>query len=79
MAFGALVPEDKYCAKCGASECVIERKETLEFFDIEYAVISKKELENSGEHREILQIWIEKEDIPCKKAILLPFQARMSL
>jgi len=64
VVFNSILPEDKYCVKCGTSECYIDKKEKLEFFDIEYAVISKKEVDNSIKHREILQIWIEKGDNP---------------
>jgi len=64
VVFNSILPEDKYCVKCGASECYIDKKEKLEFFDIEYAIISKKEVDNSIKHREILQIWIEKGDNP---------------
>lgn len=60
--FNSIRPQDKYCIKCGTSECEIQRKETLEFFDVEYAIISKKEADNPVKHREVLQIWIEKEN-----------------
>lgn len=58
----SIKPEDRFCVKCGAAECETERKETLEFFDIEYAIISKKEVNNLAKYREILQIWIETEE-----------------
>lgn len=60
--FNSIKPEDKYCVKCGTSECETERKNTLEFFDIEYAVISKIEADKQVKNREVLQIWIEKEE-----------------
>lgn len=60
--FNTIRPEDKFCSKCGDSECEIERKQTLEFFDVEFAVISKKETGTPVKNREVLQIWIEKEE-----------------
>jgi len=57
------MPEDKFCRKCGTSNFYVEKKERLEFFDIEYAIFSKKEMNSSLESKQILHIWIEKEDI----------------
>jgi len=62
LIFSSIYPEDKYCMKCGGSECFIEKKETLDFFDVEYGIISKKEADNHVKHKEILQIWINKEE-----------------
>ena len=57
-----MFPADKYCIKCGTSACYVEQKETLEFFDYEYAIISKKEADNSLNTKEVLQIWVEAEN-----------------
>ena len=57
VAFNSIIPQDKFCVKCGESKCYVEKKENPEFFDIEYAVISKRETDNAL--KEVLQIWIE--------------------
>lgn len=57
--FNTLRPVDKYCIKCGNSDFYTEKKETLELFDVDYAVISKKEVKNGLEYRERFQVWVE--------------------
>ena len=59
--FDSLVPRDKYCIKCGESDYSLEKKESIEYFELEYAVISKKELHSDVNVKEKLQIWIENE------------------
>ncbi|OGI01369.1 MAG: hypothetical protein A2Y25_02630 [Candidatus Melainabacteria bacterium GWF2_37_15] len=61
VVFNSVVPRSKYCIKCGTSECYTEKKEQIEFYDFEYAVISKKEADNNLCNKEILQIWVEQE------------------
>lgn len=60
--FNALHAEDKFCIKCGNSAYYTEKKETLELFDVDYAIISKKEVNNGHEYKERLQVWVEKEN-----------------
>ena len=62
VVFNSIIPEDKHCIKCGASGYYIEKKETLEFFEFEYAVISKKAVNDDFNTKEMLQIWIESEN-----------------
>lgn len=61
VVFNNLVPRDKYCIKCGGSTYYRETKEKIDFFELEYSAISKKELHENNIRKEILQIWIEKE------------------
>lgn len=57
-----IVPDEKFCKKCGCSEYYIEIKEKIEFFDYEYAVILKEEVPKL-KIKKTLQIWIEEENI----------------
>lgn len=58
-----LVPEEKFCKKCGNPEYFIETKEQIEFFDYDYAIILKEEIKAKTQSRKTLQIWIEEENI----------------
>lgn len=60
---GKLVPEEKFCKKCGSSDYYIETKEKIEFFDYEYAVILKEEINAKSKIKKTLQVWIEEENI----------------
>jgi len=61
VVFNNIKPREKYCTKCGSREYYIEKKEFIEYFDLEYSVISKTEVGEYAEVREVLQIWIENE------------------
>ncbi len=55
-----LIPVEKFCTKCGSSEFYIEKKEKVQFFDYEYAVILKEEVKEKN-FKDTIQIWIEEE------------------
>jgi len=57
----SLVPVDKHCSKCGSSDFYIEKKEKLDFFDLNYAVMTKEEINVISKSSKIIQIWIEHE------------------
>ena len=58
-----ILPEEKFCKKCGSSEYYIETKEKIEFFDYEYAIILKEEVNTKVKIKKTLQIWIEEENV----------------
>jgi len=58
-----IVPEEKFCKKCGSDDYYIEIKEKIEFFDYEYAIILKEEIKSKATIKKTLQIWIEEENI----------------
>lgn len=64
VVFNNLVPRDKYCIKCGNKEYFKENKEKIDFFELEYSAISKKEINANNFSKEILQIWIEQDFSP---------------
>jgi hypothetical protein len=55
-------PEEKFCKKCGSSEFFLEEKSNPEFFDYDYAILSKEEVKLGEKLKETLQIWIEEEN-----------------
>jgi len=57
-----IVPQEKFCTKCGSSEYFIEVKEKIEFFDYEYAKILREEIKEKTGFKETVQIWIENEN-----------------
>ena len=61
--FNKILPEEKFCKKCGSSEYYIETKEKIEFFDYEYAIILKEEVNTKIKIKKTLQIWIEEENV----------------
>ncbi|MDD3013077.1 MAG: hypothetical protein PHC34_05180 [Candidatus Gastranaerophilales bacterium] len=65
-----LVPTDKHCSKCGSPEFYIEKKEKLDFFDMNYAVMTKEEIDNISKSGSVTQIWIEGEN--CWHEFILP-------
>ena len=69
-----LVPEEKFCKKCRSPEYYIDTREKIEFFDYEYAIILKEEVETNSILKKTLQIWVEEENIRevLRKPKLLP-------
>lgn len=59
--FNSVVPDDKYCIKCGEEVCFLERRETLDFFEFDFAIISRKEVDSGINSEELLQVWVEGE------------------
>lgn len=69
-----LIPEEKFCKKCGNSGFYIEKKENPEFFDYEYANILKEEIPQNTKIKKKIQIWIDDEAMPevLSKQAFLP-------
>ncbi len=62
LAWGEIVPKDKYCANCGETEFYIEKLDSISFIDSKYAIYLKEianEIKNLHPHA---QIWVEKEE-----------------
>ena len=62
------IPDNKFCKNCGSSKYYLESKESLEFFDYEYAIIRKEEVNTVLVMKDRLQIWIEEEGINDRMA-----------
>ena len=57
-------PENNYCKNCGACAFVVERVEKINFIDISYAVLLKKEVTQNL--RDIVQTWVDENSEPIK-------------
>ena len=57
---GVALPQYHYCVNCGASEYVIEKLEKINFIDINFAVLIKKEIEAKKTNFSSTQCWQEK-------------------
>jgi len=58
-----IVPDEKFCKKCGSASYYIESKENIEFFDYEYAIIQKDEVDTGISFRKTVQVWIEEDNL----------------
>ncbi len=56
-----IIPEEKFCKKCGCAEYFIDTREKIEFFDYEYAIILKEEIKFDTNTQKTTQIWVEEE------------------
>ena len=57
---GEVVPQNHYCTNCGSEEYVVEKLDKINFVDINYAVLIKKECDESKKQRFTTQCWQER-------------------
>ena len=57
--FGEIMPETKYCPNCGSEKFYIERIKSINFIDINFAVLIKEINEELSKNR--TQSWLERE------------------
>ena len=62
--FGQIMPETKYCPNCGSEHFYIEKINTINFIDINFAVLVKEVNEERSKNR--TQSWLERECEPIK-------------
>ena len=60
-----ITPLSHFCSNCGSPEYVIERLDNINFVDINFAVLQRKEVEEDVRVN-ITQCWQEKIDVPPK-------------
>ena len=66
---GEIVPQNHYCCNCGAKEYTVEKIEQINFIDINFAVLVKKEVDlDSQKSFSTTTCWEEK---TCEKPKLL--------
>ncbi len=56
-----IIPQYKFCHNCGSKEYTVEKINTINFIDINYAVLVKKEIEEELRFNST-QSWQEKND-----------------
>lgn len=58
------MPETKYCPNCGAENYYTERIKSINFIDINFAVLVKEINEERSKNR--TQSWLDRENEPIK-------------
>ena len=57
---GEIMSQDNFCSNCGSQEYVVEQLDKINFIDINYAVLVKKEIEKDYKHVNTTQCWQER-------------------
>lgn len=57
---GEIKPQNHYCSNCGSDEFTIEKLSKINFIDVNYAVLVKKEIESGIKTVRTTQCWEEK-------------------
>ena len=57
---GEIVPQNHYCINCGHQDFVVEKLPRINFIDINFAVLVKKEVEEPVKQVQTTQCWEEK-------------------
>ena len=57
---GQVRPEFHYCSNCGGSEYMVEKLDKINFIDINFAVLQKKEVEYIPNDYHSTQCWQER-------------------
>lgn len=59
LSWGEVVPMEKYCANCGASDYYIEKLDSVNFIDATYAVYIKEIADEMQKMHPEVQIWVD--------------------
>jgi len=62
LIWGEIVPKEKFCANCGESEYYIEKIDTVNFIDAQYAICLKEIADKMQTLHPETQIWVEDGD-----------------
>ena len=62
---GQVVPQNHYCGNCGGSDFTVEKLEQINFIDINFAVLVKKEVEENKVFS-TTRCWQERTDVKPK-------------
>lgn len=63
---GNVLPQYHYCANCGGQEYLVEKLDKINFIDINFAVLVKKEVETSSQKVSTSSCWEEKTTLKPK-------------
>lgn len=55
-----IYPQENFCTNCGSKEFQVEKLEKINFIDINYAILLKKELDETTNYAFTTQCWQEK-------------------
>ena len=59
LSWGEIVPVKRFCSNCGSSEYYIEKLDSLNLIDAQYAVYLKEIADEMHFHHPEAQIWVE--------------------
>ena len=62
---GEIIPQNRYCMNCGSNEFKVEKLDKINFIDINFAVLVKKEVEESF-FADTIQCWEERNNMKPK-------------
>ena len=62
LVWGEIVPKDKFCSNCGASEYYIEEIDSINFIDARFAICIKEIANEIKNLHPDTQIWVEEGD-----------------
>jgi hypothetical protein len=57
---GEIVPQQHFCTNCGSEEFTVEKLPKINFIDINFAVLQKKEIEETSKVQNSTQCWQER-------------------
>ncbi len=63
---GNVLPQYHYCSNCGGQEYLVEKLDKINFIDINFAVLVKKEVETSSQKVSTSSCWEEKTTLKPK-------------
>lgn len=62
-----IIPQNHYCSNCGANEYIIEKLDKINFIDINFAALIKKEVDTELNKQPLTtQCWQERNIVPQK-------------
>lgn len=67
--YNEIKPDTKYCPNCGGTEFYIQELNSINFTDVNYAILKKIVIPQQKET--IRQIWIEKDNITIEEKKLI--------
>lgn len=69
---GKVVPVNNFCHNCGSEDYVIEKLETIDFININYAALVRKETKVTQPQKPVAQCWVDATRRNNEQPLLLP-------
>lgn len=69
---GKVVPVNNFCHNCGSENYVVERLETIDFININYAALIRKETKVFQPQKPLAQCWVDSTRKIDEQPLLLP-------
>lgn len=70
---GKVVPVGNFCHNCGSEEYIVEKLDTIDFINVNYAALLRKETKPADDtKRKITQCWVDATRKSNEQPLLLP-------